>query len=564
MMRTYAKAFRLVALLLALATLLVVCACDRGGNTTDTSSAEDVTYAATGETVEADIPTQAVTELETNAPEVDTETVTQGEASTQTASDAETEAETVSAELVIPDNAPTKNDFITFCDFSVNDEVFSGKAHTAEVVKDRNSGSVLKLSTKGTNLRNCYFKLDYAAYMEALNLSPVAWNDCAYAVIILKVKNVTNNQIKVVVKGKQWDTNFQVQGTGTYDTSKTGWQAVTVPLPITKKDKATLEDIRIDFVTNAQNAGETVYIQSIAFTSDKFQMMELAGMNLVKPIETTLKVPGLKNSYTFLHITDLHASAFSATDTASMSAARINLITARRGAFAADGILAEERMSYLFAYADKIKADLTLLTGDILDFPSSANISLLKQTMQSTKTPELFILGNHDWCYGDDDYFSPNAVQNQIPLFNQMSAGVPANDPYFHYVEYEDLIVVAVDNSQDTITKSTVDKFLSLYAKNKPIILILHVPMYVSTLTADSVKVWNKDLGMGGNGVNAWHPENDVARFYSAVCLENTPVVAVIAGHVHFNHEDVFPNGVPQYITTTAYTGDCRVIRVTG
>jgi hypothetical protein len=41
-------------------------------------------------------------------------------------------------------------------------------------------------------------------------------------------------------------------------------------------------------------------------------------------------------------------------------------------------------------------------------------------------------------------------------------------------------------------------------------------------------------------------------------------VVAVFAGHVHFNHEDTFTNGIKQYVTSTGYTGDCRVVTVKG
>lgn len=474
----------------------------------------------------------------------------------------ETTAETAVDELVIPADAPKKNDFITFCDFSLNEDIFGGKAHTAEIVKDTDRTSVLKLSTKGKNLRTCYFTLDYAAYVEALGMSPLAWNDCAYAVITLKVENVTNAQFEIIVKGKQWDTAFQIKGMGTYQTNEAGWQKIAVPLPLTPKNHATLSEIRISFVTNAASEGETVYVKSIGFTSDKLRMMELAGIELVKPTQTIIRVPGLKNNYTFLHVTDLHASAFSGEDTSAMTAERINLITVRRNAFRADGLFAEERMPYMFSYADEINADLVLMTGDILDFPSKKNLSLLKESISNARTPTLFALGNHDWCYGDGDYFSANAIQNQIPLFNNISTGEPANDPYFRYVEYEDLLVVAIDNSMDYVTADTVDKFLALYQKNKPIILMLHVPFHVDSLVADSTKVWGKDLGMGGDtGVCAWN--SDVQRLYNAVCVaQDTPVVAVIAGHVHFNHEDVFPNGVPQYITTTAYTGDCRVIRL--
>ncbi len=586
MKHTYWKGFRLVALLLVLSAIFAVCACNTEADPQDTvvtaeatevvtevaTEQEDITEAETTveestlthsqDTAEAEAATQGEVPADTAA-ETRVETQSETEAATEVATEAATEAETQA--LIIPSDAPKSNDLITFCDFSANTELFTGKYSTSEIVKDEKGESVLKLATQGSKLRNSYFRLDYARYMEILELDAIAWGDCAFAVLTLKVENVTGSGIEIVAKGKQWDTNFQVQGSGTYRKDADGWQTVVIPLPVTNKKSATLEDIRINFAKDATVEGETVYIKSIGLTSDREKMISMIADDLVKPMETTLKIPGLKNDYTFLHITDLHVSAYSDADTAGMTSDRKNLLAVRRNAFKADGIFAEERMPYMFAYADKINADLTLLTGDILDFPSGKNVSLLQDTIQATKTPDLFILGNHDWCYGDDDYFSANAIQNQIPLFNQMSAGEPANDPNFHYVEYEDLLVVAVDNSQDMVTKTTVDKFMALYEKNKPIILILHVPMYVETLTADSVKVWKKDLGMGGKGVNAWHPENDVERFYNAVCLdENTPVVAVVAGHVHFNHEDVFPNGVPQYITTTAYTGDCRVIRVTG
>ncbi len=45
----------------------------------------------------------------------------------------------------------------------------------------------------------------------------------------------------------------------------------------------------------------------------------------------------------------------------------------------------------------------------------------------------------------------------------------------------------------------------------------------------------------------------------SAAVYDAAPA-AVIAGHVHFDHEDVLPNGVPQYITDVACDGHCRVV----
>ncbi len=589
MKRRTRNVLSLVWMLLTVCTLIVMVSCGNDGQTIDPAQTETPTgVAQTTDATEADVTTQidgatqggeetqAVTTQESQAETlidaIESEALTQeGQNETETSAEtqATTEAEATEAQteiVVMPEDAPTKNNVVTFCDFSKNDELFSGKTYEAQVVADGEQGNVLKVATKGDNLRSPYVSVDYAAYMAYADLTPVAWNDCGYAVVTLKIEGVSSNQFDILIKGQDASGGTsQVRGSTTYSKAKKDYQTVVVPLVETPKDGFTLSEIRIYFVASPKAEGETVYISSITFTSDKGEVAELKGEKIVNPIQTTIQVEGLKNEYTFLHVTDLHASAFSTADTKNMTQARINLITARRNAFKAGSFFSEERMPYMFSYADKINADLLLLTGDILDFPSQKNVQLLRDNLDAIKTPSMYILGNHDWCYGDDDYFSANAIQTQIPLFNNMSAGEPADDPYFHYVEYEDLLVVAVDNSQDMITKTTVDKFMALYEKNKPIILILHVPMHVDTLVDDCVKVWSKDLGMGGTGVSAWHPENDVERFYNAVCLdENTPVVAVVAGHVHFNHEDVFPNGVPQYITTTAYTGDCRVITVKG
>ena len=552
-MKFTSQKMRLSAFFLVVCMLFGCCACTGGGEEGDTTSTHAVT----------DPVTEAVTDATDTEASADTTAETSADTEGETLADTEAETEGV-VEIVMPEDAPSQNNVITFCDFSGNENLFSGKAYTAEIVKDEGT-SVIKLTTDGDNVRGNYFRLDYATYMNYAKLNPIAWENCAYAVVTLKVENVTDTVFEMVLKGTAGESEFSSKGATTYSKTNKGWQTIVVPVDLSDKEGASLSELRIYFAKNAKSAGETVYIKSVALTSDRFELATLTGEQVVKPMDTTIKIPGLKNNYKFLQVTDLHSSAFTTEETKAMTSARVNLITGRRNAFKGGSFLSEERMPYLFSYADKIEADMLLLTGDILDFPSQKNLQLLRENIANIKTPAFYILGNHDWCYGDDDYFSQNAIQNQIPLFNDMSVGEPKSDPYFHYVEYEDLLVVAIDNSMDSVTEETVDKFLALYEKNKPIILMLHVPFHVDTLVADSTKVWGKDLGMGGDtGVCAWHPE--VQRLYQAVCVdEDTPVVAVFAGHVHFNHEDTFPNGVPQYITTEAYSkGECRVIYVTG
>lgn len=479
----------------------------------------------------------------------------------QSTTEEPTEAETTGLTIELTPESPTSGKLITFYQNSANEVLFGGKNYVSEIVQDGDA-SVLKLTTDGEKVRDPNLTLDYATYMELLSLEQVAWNDCAYAVITLKTENVSATALEISLTTNVNGTNYKSKGSATYSRTSSDWQTVIVPFGHSARDGAKLTQIRIDFA-DTQKAGETVYLRSIAIAATQVEVLELTGADLIKPTTATVTIPGLSREYTFLQVTDLHSSAFSAEEAKAMSAERRNYITARRNAFTDGFMLSEQRMPYMFGYADEIDADLMLLTGDILDFPSEQNLSLMYENISALKTPTLFALGNHDWCYADD-YLTPNAAATFIPEFNKMSVGQPQDDPYVRYVEYDEFMVVAVDNSADYVTKETVDKFLALCEKGKPIILVLHVPLHVDSLIEDCTKVWGKDLGMGGDtGVCAWN--EDVQRFYTAVAEdENSPVVAVFAGHVHFTHEDTLPNGVTQYITSTAYTGDCRVITVKG
>ena len=479
----------------------------------------------------------------------------------QTESEFETESETEGLQIEITPESPTSGKLITFYENSANEVLFGGKYCAYGLVKDGDH-TVLKMTTEGDRVRNPNWTLDYATYMQLLGLESAAWDDLAYAVVTLKTENVSASEFTVTIFTEVGGTEYKSKGTTTYSTAATDWQTVIVPFSKSEKQGAVLTSLRIDFA-DTQNSGETVYVKSIALASSKTEVLELTGNALIKPLTTTLTIPGLERAYTLLQVTDLHSAAYSNEEAKAMQADRRNYIAGRRNSFTDGFMLSEERMPYMFGYADTVNADLLMLTGDIIDFPSELNVSMMQQNLEAIKAPALFSLGNHDWCYADD-YLSAGAAAAYIPKLNVLSAGEPADDPYVKYVEFDEFMVVSVDNSTDSVTAQTVDKFLALCEKGKPIILMLHVPLHVDSLIADCTKVWGKDLGMGGDtGVCAWNP--DVQRFYHAVAEdENTPVIAIFAGHVHFNHEDMLPNGVMQYITSTAYTGDCRVITVKG
>ena len=533
------RSIPILAIVLSLLLPLgLLCACDKGGVSDTTSTLTDTTR----------VPTEAPTDDVTEAP--DTEDTTDGDTE-----------ETTSEEPVetLPADKPTDSAVLTFCDTPLNATwITPNVAAEFSVVQDSEQGSVLKLTVADSKrISDPYVKIDYAAYMEAAGLDPVAWNDCGAALILMKVEKATNTLVEMTAYNKSGTKAKSISGSNRFSKTEAGWQYVMIPL-VEESAEGGLTELRLDFLDNPAASGETVYVKSITFVKDKVAALQMMGTVLVNPSTATVVIPGLTKEYTFLHATDIHASAFSATDIAAWTATRLNYNTSRRNSFVSGGLFAEERFPLLFDYATEIGADGMFLTGDLIDFPSEKNIALLYNNVNRFGGKPIFCLGNHDWNYSDD-YMTGNAATVNRPLFNDLTSG----DPYISYTEYDEFLVVAIDNSSDVVTQETVDKFLALYEKDKPIILLLHVPFHVDTLEPTVKSVWGRNITMGPGAMGSdW---SSVVQLYNAVCVaEDTPVVAVFTGHVHLNHEDVFPNGVPQYVTSTGYTGDCRVVTVKG
>lgn len=472
----------------------------------------------------------------------------------------EGEAIATTPAITLPEDRPTRADKVIFCDTPLNSEFITvNDRATMEIVEDRAQGEVLKLTLKESDKKiKPSIRIQYGKYMELCGLEPISWNDFYMAVLYIKLEGTYDAKLNVNVNS---DSNIvhSASGSGSHRDQRLNWQYVTVPLPH-DENEGTLDDLIIGFMDDCK-AGDAIYIDSITFVKDSQEALKVMGLSPIAQIrnmKTEIEIEGLQNEYTFLQLTDLHMCAIGIDDKEAMRPARYNYAAQRRNDFKYSFLYSEERLRAFYTFAEKNDVDLMIMTGDILDFPSKENVRILYNEVTNAKTPTLFTLGNHDWSF-KDDYHTPNATNQNIPLFAELSDG----DPLFAYVEYEDLIVASIDNSRDYVTDETVDKFLALYEKNKPIILTLHVPLYSEKLAEKSIAQSGKNLTMGGEGMHS--DKEAVMRLYNAVCVdENTPVVAVLSGHLHYDFEDVFENGVPQYVTWQGYVGGCRTLTVKG
>ncbi len=280
-----------------------------------------------------------------------------------------------------------------------------------------------------------------------------------------------------------------------------------------------------------------------------------------KPIESVLPIAGLKHPFTILQITDLHASAVSEEDAAAMSAERHEYAVHRNIAFSQGRPYPPDAvLPVLGDYAGEIGADVILLTGDILDFPSEANFALLDRFIQNSAIPVRYITGNHDWSYADD-YHTPHAKATHLPRVTAIAKAQQDTAVY----ETEDVLLVTIDNTRYHISEGAVVAYTAAATRaretDKTLILAMHIPFKVDTLVEDTVRVWGQDLCLGEGATGGQDPTT--VAFWREI-TEGTQIApdVVITGHLHFDHEDVYPNGVRQYITDIASGGHCRLIRL--
>ena len=182
-----------------------------------------------------------------------------------------------------------------------------------------------------------------------------------------------------------------------------------------------------------------------------------------KPIFTAVPIKGLKRDFKILHFTDLHACALDEAEKAAMEPVRRDYIPPRQGLFGGGRPYpSEAALPALIRYGEEIAADLILMTGDIIDFPSKANLTLLKTCVDSCKVPVLYVTGNHDWSYADD-YHTENAAATYLTRVDAISG---ATD---HAAIYEDdtVLVCAVDSGLDRIRQETLEAYLTAARRAK-------------------------------------------------------------------------------------------------
>ncbi|MBQ6812693.1 MAG: metallophosphoesterase, partial [Agathobacter sp.] len=269
--------------------------------------------------------------------------------------------------------------------------------------------------------------------------------------------------------------------------------------------------------------------------------------------EETIIIPGLKQEYKFLYISDLHIII----PNEEVSQMYVETVQQRFNEMAINqnGYKAWEIYDKLIESINKTDIDGVLMGGDMLDYLSCANWSHMEQGLVSLTVPYLFATADHD----TQPYYTDYIGEAKIQLQNSISQGLVDT------LEYDEFIILSINESTSNLNELVLGEIEKVFEIGKPVILVIHVPLNSSVdngLAKTSENCWGGRKLLLGEGCTYYNEQ--VGKLLQMINASDTPVVAVLGGHLHFEYICMLNQNVKQYIFEPAYTGEVQLFTIKG
>ena len=275
-------------------------------------------------------------------------------------------------------------------------------------------------------------------------------------------------------------------------------------------------------------------------------------------LKTELNI-GLAQHVRILQVSDSHLSACCEEDSEKAKAKSKKKTAAFRKE--AGGVTQEERFAKALELAED--CDALVMTGDIADSPSPANLHVLAGMLEGRRY--LYTFGNHDYYTYDSD---SGKAEDRERFLDEFLRFLPC-DPTMNAMETGGVNLITLDDSLAQFSELQLEFLKSEIAKGLPILLFLHLPIYSPTFVPQAYEWWDSSMCVGTpQEVLDEHGETDPkmpaqpATLAVLELIRTEPLIkAVFASHLHFKDEaEVL--GKPQFVNEPCYMGSVREIVV--
>ena len=252
-----------------------------------------------------------------------------------------------------------------------------------------------------------------------------------------------------------------------------------------------------------------------------------SGYSLDNRGKLRISVPGLKDEVRVFWASDTHLGLHDARD--DEHAGQYARMAQWPGS--TDGFTA------FLSKAAKAKADLVALTGDIISFPTLANVEFVASALEKCGVDWMYTAGNHDWHFEGDG--GSDAEQREAWTKKRLMRLYPAGaEPLMYSKVVKGVRFVAIDNSIYHITEAQLSFWRSEVAKGDPVVLMMHIPLWVEGFDVDTCG--NPKWGAATDDIwqierrEKWADRQSPESFaFREDVLSASNLAAVFTGHIH-------------------------------
>ena len=256
---------------------------------------------------------------------------------------------------------------------------------------------------------------------------------------------------------------------------------------------------------------------------------------------------GVSTPFTVLHMSDTHLTLVDERDNE-----RKHELAEKRGQYFPES---EATLELASARAGELGAPI-LHTGDLIDFVSHGNLARAERFVSENDV--FHAAGNHEFSQYVGEAFEDEAYRNQsLPLVQ----AVFRNDIRFSCREICGVNFVAIDNSYYHIERAQLDALKAVVSEGKPIVLMMHTPLYTPALFEKSGKGGKRAaylLSVPEERMAYYEEKRVIQQKADALTVEATRYIeeepairCLLAGHLHFCYNDTVADRLPQYVTGT-------------
>ena len=267
-----------------------------------------------------------------------------------------------------------------------------------------------------------------------------------------------------------------------------------------------------------------------------------------------IEIEGIKEEYKFLYMADLHIIVPSE-DVAESDLTTVNT-RYNTWAINSNGQKSKDIYNYLVKKINSVDVDAVLMGGDMMDYLSEANWNHMNEGLKQLNKPFLFATADHD----SQTYYTNYDWDKSTRLRSEMSQGL------IDKLEYDEFIVLSINESTSYISDAALEEIRKVFEIGKPIIIVTHVPFdssIDSELGEKSLVAWRNRKLLWGKDCY-YVPNSTMQSLIDMLNAEDTPVVAVLAGHVHYEHIGMINENVKQYVFNPAYSGEVVLFTIKG